>query len=579
DYITAEIAESCHNGGGYVSDVGNGYCYELNNIEECDYDGGDCCECTCGDESGDLDDFSCTDFACVDPNAPCVDDITDDTFEDCLNFGDGFCNDYNNNEQCGYDGGDCCECTCVVSTSWSTESGCTEFACIDPMAPCADDDDITADAVESCIIEYLGDGICDASNNFEICGYDGGDCCECTCGYDSTDVLDESNCSNFACVDPTASCFDESITVDMFENCDAELLGDGYCQESNNNEICDYDFGDCCEYTCGVDSSESLDEFACSSFACIDPRLATQSPTPAPLSSECFEDPSCEDGAGGQSVDVPGTLESATNQGFIVAGIVTVLNLFYLTCCRKDKGADEVHCYLLLMAYVFSVAEGICVILLVPNSKENFKIGAVFLFGAVAALSGFLLRKAGRHVIFAFVNAVLEGSFAASVLFYFVEQSTRNIFLFGAIAGNEALVGFAIAARVNSRPNSNEDSLETSFEIGVLIGEAVGDVIFPLVATLIQSLFHRDSAWRSDFVFTWWAITGFANTSAICMCLVPPVNRIAFGPKLALLTQFFFNGSTGVMAFVILTLTEINIADPPTFDIVWSSVAGTLGVL
>ncbi|CAN0455425.1 unnamed protein product, partial [Ectocarpus fasciculatus] len=75
------------------------------------------------------------------------------------------------------------------------------------------------------------------------------------------------------------------------------------------------------------------------------------------------------------------------------------------------------------------------------------------------------------------------------------------------------------------------------------------------------------------------AITGFANTSAICMCLVPPVNRIAFGPKLASLSQFFFNGSTGVMAFVILTLTEVNIEDPPTFDIVWSSVVGTLGVL
>ncbi|CBN79795.1 conserved unknown protein [Ectocarpus siliculosus] len=478
-------------------------------------------------------------------------------FEGCFNFGDGFCDDYNNNEQCGYDGGDCCECTCVVSTLWSTESSCTEFACIDPRAPCADDDDITADAVESCIIDYLGDGICDTSNNIETCGYDSGDCCECTCGYDSTDVLDGS-CSDFACVDPMASCFDESITVDMFENCDAELLGDGYCQESNNNEICDYDFGDCCESTCGVDFSESLDEFACSSFACIDPRFVTQSPTPAPLSSECPGGPSCEEGM----------LESATNQGLIVAGIVTALNLFYLTCCRKDAGADEVHCYLLLMAYVFAVAEGMCVSLVVPNSKENLKIGAVFLFGAVSALSAFLLRKAGRHVTAAIVNAGLEGLFATVVLLYFVQLSTRNIFLFGAIAGNEALVGFAIAARVDSRPNSDESSFETYFEFGLLVGEAVGDVIFPLVATLIQSLFHRDSAWRSDFVFTWWSITGFALTSAICMCLVPPVSRVAFGAKLACLTQFFFSSSTGVMAFVILTLTEVNIADPPTFDIV-----------
>ncbi|CAM9340740.1 unnamed protein product [Ectocarpus sp. 13 AM-2016] len=430
-------------------------------------------------------------------------------FEGCLNFGDGFCDDNNNNEQCGYDGGDCCECTCVVSTVWSTESSCTEFACIDPTAPCADDDDITADAVESCTVDNLGDGICDTSNNIEICGYDGGDCCECTCGYDSTDVLDGS-CSDFACVDPTASCFDESITVDMFENCDVELLGDGYCQESNNNEICDYDFGDCCESTCGVDSSEPLDEFACSSFACIDPRLVTQSPTPAPLSSECPGGPSCDEGM----------LESATNQGLLVAGIVTALNLFYLTYCRKDEGADEVHCYLLLMAYVFSVAEGMCVILLVPSSKENLKIGAVFLFGAVNALSAFLLRNAGRHTTAAIVNAALEALFATVVLLYFVELSTRN-----------------------------------------------------------TVLFHRDSAWRSDFVFAWWSISGFAITSAICTCLVPPVNRLALGAKLACLTQFFFRSSTGVMAFVILALTEVNIVHPPTFDIVWSSVVGTLGVL
>ncbi|CAN0471081.1 unnamed protein product [Ectocarpus sp. 12 AP-2014] len=355
----------------------------------------------------------------------------------------------------------------------------------------------------------------------------------------------------------------------MFENCDAELLGDGYCQESNNNEICDYDFGDCCESTCGVDSSEPLDEFACSSFACIDPRLVTQSPTPAPLSSGCPGGPSCDEGM----------LESATNQGLIAAGIVTALNLFYLTCCRKDEGADEVHCYLLLMAYVFSVAEGMCVILVVPSSKENLKIGAVFLFGAVNALSAFLLRNAGRHTTAAIVNVALEALFAIVVLLYFVELSTRKIFLFGAIAGNEALVGFAVAARVYSRPNSDESSFETYFEFGLLVGEAVGDVIFPLVAALIQSLFHRDSAWRSDFVFTWWAITGFAITSAVCMCLVPPVNRLALGAKLACLTHFFFRSSTGVMAFVILALTEVNIAHPPTFDIVWSSVVGTLGVL
>ena len=49
----------------------------------------------------------------------------------------------------GYDGGDCCSCTCDESTSPfnSCNSG---FACIDPRAPCVDDDDITIDFLENC---------------------------------------------------------------------------------------------------------------------------------------------------------------------------------------------------------------------------------------------------------------------------------------------------------------------------------------------------------------------------------------------------------------------------------------------
>ena len=48
----------------------------------------------------------------------------------------------------GYDGGDCCSCTCQVD---SFGSGCDDgFACIDPEAPCVDDDDVTVDMVENC---------------------------------------------------------------------------------------------------------------------------------------------------------------------------------------------------------------------------------------------------------------------------------------------------------------------------------------------------------------------------------------------------------------------------------------------
>ncbi|CAN0009836.1 unnamed protein product, partial [Ectocarpus sp. 4 AP-2014] len=104
---------------------------------------------------------------------------------------------------------------------------------------------------------------------------------------------------------------------------------------------------------------------------------------------------------------------------------------------------------------------------------------------------------------------------------------------------------------------------EAKFEIGISLVEAVGDMLFPLIATLVQSWFHRDSAWRSDLVLTWWAISGFANTSAFWMCFLPPMNRIAFGPKLACKSLIFFSLSQGILAFVMLTLTEVNITNPP----------------
>ena len=54
---------------------------------------------------------------------------------------------------------------------------------------------------ENCIdgvVEYIGDGYCDGINNTPDCGYDGGDCCICTCA-------DSMMCtSGFNCIDPDA---------------------------------------------------------------------------------------------------------------------------------------------------------------------------------------------------------------------------------------------------------------------------------------------------------------------------------------------------------------------------------------
>ncbi len=70
-------------------------------------------------------------------------------------IGNGYCDQDNNKPECNYDGGDCCECTCEISGfdddyfggRWA---GCNEFACIDPEAPCVDDDSITVEMLDKC---------------------------------------------------------------------------------------------------------------------------------------------------------------------------------------------------------------------------------------------------------------------------------------------------------------------------------------------------------------------------------------------------------------------------------------------
>ncbi|CAM9310619.1 unnamed protein product, partial [Ectocarpus fasciculatus] len=275
DDYTVDIAETC---GGYIIYLADGDCDEANNNEECGYDRGDCCSCTCVDEA-----FECgsNGFACIDPSAECVDDddVTVDILQNCdsRDIGDGYCDLENNNEECHFDGGDCCSCTCQVPDDGSGDDGSlcgesTVFACIDPDAPCVNDDDITFDILDTCggYVDFLADGDCDEANNNEECGYDRGDCCSCTC----VDQAYECGSNGFACIDPNAECMDDDhVTVDMTENCDSRDIGDGYCDPENNTQECAYDGGDCCECTC--ESSELWDRYdstSCTSyFDCQDP--------------------------------------------------------------------------------------------------------------------------------------------------------------------------------------------------------------------------------------------------------------------------------------------------------------------
>eukprot|EP00904_Undaria_pinnatifida_P003012 jgi/Undpi1/12711/HiC_scaffold_6.g02379.m1 len=283
----------------YFSD---GECDLQNNTEDCGYDGGDCCDCTCVD----TEDLECgvSGFACIDPSASCVDDDDVTTNPDSTTesdpitcwpqyYSDGDCDGINNNEECGYDGGDCCSCTCVNTEDYTCgENG--GFTCLDPSAECVDDDDDdettvgdddsaeseTHDTNGNCVPSFFSDGDCDLGNNNEECGYDGGDCCECTCVSTANFSCGKEYHGGYTCVDPNASCFgddddtstptsgDDTNTDDASTSCFDEGISDGFCFPDNNNEACGYDGGDCCECDC-----VSSDEFTCgdAKYDCVNP--------------------------------------------------------------------------------------------------------------------------------------------------------------------------------------------------------------------------------------------------------------------------------------------------------------------
>ena len=60
-------------------------------------------------------------------------------------------------------------------------------------------------------------------------------------------------------------------------SCDLGAMSDGTCDDGNNDMACDYDGGDCCEATCGVDD-DGGDDDGCQAFDCKDPNIVDEWP-------------------------------------------------------------------------------------------------------------------------------------------------------------------------------------------------------------------------------------------------------------------------------------------------------------
>merc|ERR1711976_1005602 len=116
--------------------------------------------------------------------------------------------------------------------------------------------------------EWKGDGFCDDDNN-EGCAWDGGDCCNQEYQYWDYYCTTEEFCQ---CLDPAASArdlFEERAKMEAFQN-DCYMIcwkGDGFCDDENNNEGCEYDGGDCCN------NDYQWWDYYCTDCECLDPEF------------------------------------------------------------------------------------------------------------------------------------------------------------------------------------------------------------------------------------------------------------------------------------------------------------------
>jgi len=185
-------------------------------------------------------------------------------------FNDGVCDDINNKEECSYDGGDCCDykqgwdsrckenngdCTCKekckdgkygTSTNWCNENvvakgscdatGCTfggvPMACGEgckrgcskcDQSDCQDLGTIMGNYGDDFCAQIVKNGLCNKNND--------------ACGKETCGDLCKKSC--------------DQCKPDPTKLCDKDKFNDGVCDDLNNNEMCSFDGGDCCDYKPG----------------------------------------------------------------------------------------------------------------------------------------------------------------------------------------------------------------------------------------------------------------------------------------------------------------------------------------
>jgi len=167
-----------------LSWIQDGYCDSNMNIPQCNYDGGDCCEASCDCASVGNCYAVCGSNGwneCVDPNAggSGIGSGTVDLSGCNVNhldwIGDGYCDQgVYNTPECNFDGGDCCEESCVDAPIGGHECGYVEYNCIDPEYSSGNGE--ISFCAPGCAQHQILDSVCHEACNNADCLYDNGSC-------------------------------------------------------------------------------------------------------------------------------------------------------------------------------------------------------------------------------------------------------------------------------------------------------------------------------------------------------------------------------------------------------------------
>ena len=217
-----ETTTSCF---GEPSWIADGNCDDITNYEGCFFDGGDCC-------GSNVNTQYCTQCLCLEEEGG--GGIGGTTTAGACNqgwIGDMQCDDINNNLDCIYDGGDCCGPN--VNTQY-----CYICQCLEEDGGGSGGTTTPYGTTTSCFGDssWIADGICDDITNYEGCFFDGGDCCGSN--------VNTQFCTQCLCLEEEGGGGSGGTTT--AGACNQSWIGDGYCDDINNNLDCSFDGGDCC---------------------------------------------------------------------------------------------------------------------------------------------------------------------------------------------------------------------------------------------------------------------------------------------------------------------------------------------